>query len=294
MQEKREIVLENILRNVDQLPSLPIVIGKVLELMRNPRTSMTEIGEVVSEDLALSSKILKIVNSAYYGFSQKISTISRALVILGFNTLKSAILGVSVINTFKNIGGNKNNEVFYRREDFWAHSICVGATARVLAKRTKFMEIEEAFIAGILHDIGKLVLDQFSHDNFIKVMHVVADKDITMWEAEKEVLNITHTDIGYYLVEKWQFPTSLVNSVYYHHNPSKAPMASKTLVSIIHIADIITRSIRIGNGGDNSMPPLNNFAWNFLKLNVYDIEAIMEESYQEFERAAAFLDIAKE
>lgn len=273
-----------------QLPTLPSVITIVLELIRSSKTSASDIGQAISSDIALSTKILKIVNSAFYGFPKKIGTVSQAVVILGFNTIKSAILGVSIIEAFDDM--HKGEAVYFDREEFWKHAIGTASASRAIAKVIGFAEVEEAFVAGILHDVGKLILDQFANNKFREIIRRVHTEKIPMEKAEREVIGFTHSSIGSFIIDKWNFPETLSKAVLFHNTPNLSgdDVEINKLVSIIHIANIISRSLNIGSSGEAIMPRLSRFSWDLLKLDVKQLPDIMENTLIEFRNASDFLN----
>jgi HD-like signal output (HDOD) protein len=272
----------------EQLPTLPSVVTKVLNLLSNPKVSAKKIGEVISTDISLSSKTLKIVNSAFYGFPKRISTITQAVVILGFNTIKSAVFGVAVINAFNKY--SKNPVIDYN--EFWTHSVSVGAASRVLAKRCGYDLIEEAFIGGIIHDVGKLILSQFSTNTYQKVMEEAEKKDesYSFSDIERKYLDYDHSEIGHYLVEKWNFPENLSSVIKYHHNPLKAPEnLDKRLIFIVSVANILVNILKIGNVGNFYIEKIPGQVWNALNLKVSQLPEIYDEIKNEYDKSSLFL-----
>ncbi len=272
----------------EQLPTLPSVVTKVLNLISNPKVSAKKIGEVISTDISLSSKTLKIVNSAFYGFPKRVSTITQAVVILGFNAIKSAVFGVAVINAFNKY--NKNPVINYN--EFWKHSVAVGAASRVLAKRVGCDMTEEVFIGGVIHDIGKLILSQFSSTSYQKVIEKANEKDdrFSYSEIERQYISYDHSEIGHYLVEKWNFPENLASIIRYHHNPLKAPEnEEKELIFIVSVANIIINILKIGNIGNYYVEKIPIQVWKALNLDVNELPALYDEIKNEYDNASLFL-----
>jgi len=276
--------LKRIVDDITGLPTLPTVLTNVTKMMQNPRVSAAEVGSVIQSDVSLTSKILKLVNSAFYGFPSRISTVTHAIVILGFNAVRSTAMSVSVFDSF---GGGGETEGFDRMA-FWKHSIGCGAAARILAKRKNIKELEEAFIAGLLHDIGLIILDQFVHNEFVNVIKTVKEKDMSIREAEKQILDgVTHSDLGAWLAKKWNLAPVLVEVIESYHSPSSAS-DHYLLLSIIHVADILTRSLGIGSGGDSRVPLINESAWEKLEIKPEELPSILEEILESAQKADAF------
>ncbi len=272
-----------------QLPTLPAVVTKVLNLLSNPSVSAHQIGDVISTDLSLSSKTLKIVNSAFYGFPRRISTITQAVVILGFNTIKSAVFGVAVINAFDKY--KKSTMLNYN--DFWSHSVAVGAASRILAKEVKYENMEEAFIGGIIHDIGKLIFSQFAPKEYQDVMIKVQEKDpnYSMSDIERDILGFNHSDMGGYLIEKWNFPKKLASVVKYHHRPMMRANggSDETLNCIVSIANVLVNILQIGNSGNYFIEKISQEAWDFLGLSVDNLPDIYDAIKAEYNKSSLFL-----
>jgi putative nucleotidyltransferase with HDIG domain len=281
-----DVDIQKILGKIDKLPTLPFVVTALNDLIRNPQTSAADINKVIMKDPAISSRILKLVNSAFYGFSERISSISHAIVILGFNTVKNVALTASVFDMFAK---EDDPSVQFDRKAFWLHALAVAATSRLLATKVRLPAAEDIFVAGLLHDIGKLVLDQYVHDVFVKVLKVTRQKNCLMKDAEAEVLNgINHSQIGAWLGMKWKLPTGLVQMIGFHHRPMPDDALLKP-IACIHLADILVRSLDIGFGGDQRIPMLSKEAWGALGLRYEDIDVIMGKMEEELSDAEAFI-----
>lgn len=271
--------------NISTIPTLPTVLAKITSLLNNPQTSAEEIGRAITKDQALASKVLKLVNSAFYGFPGKISTITHAVVILGFSTIKNIVLTASIFKTFKK---SKDRSSGFDMEKFWLHSIGCGVTAQILAKHIGNQDREECFIGGLIHDIGKIILCQFLPDEFNQIIKNVREKNILIYDSEKELFETTHQEIGGIILKNWNLPVNLQYAVCNHHIPSKTQDHYIT-TSIVHCADILARAMDFGNGGDNKIPCMEDHVWHTLKLNNKTLQPLLEEINEEFEKAAVFM-----
>lgn len=278
--------LRIMVKNLVKLPTLPTIVSSISDLMSNPNVSVEEINKVISKDASLSAKVLKLVNSPFYGFPRKITTISHAIIVLGFNTVRDLVLSVSVFDTFK---GQSNS---FDRQNFWRHSIGVGVTTRLLAKRIGFMKLEEVFLAGLLHDIGKIILDQYANQLFQKVVAKALEKDLLLFDVERAALGVSHTDVGRWLADSWNLPFDQAEVIEYHHNPKLAKNAIH-IVRCVHAADVLCRAINVGSGGDNSIPLMEPETWDLLKLDAVSLPGILEQIDTEIESASAFINAAK-
>jgi HD-like signal output (HDOD) protein len=264
------------------------MLNNINQMILNPRTSAKEVAQVIASDPALTSKVLRVVNSSFYGFPNRITTITHAIVILGFNTVKSIVLSSTIFDVFRR--SVKPGD--FDRTEFWKHSIGCGAAAKVLGRRINYPMLEELFIAGLLHDVGKIILDQFLADKFQEVLALVRSRDCLIVEAEAEVLGLTHSDVGAWLFEKWNLSKGLVETTRCHHNPQAAGDHQK-FAEIIHMADILVRALRFGNGGDGKVPTVSDSAWRSLGLAEAELDDLLLQTSAEIEKAMVFLDFIK-
>ncbi|RKY90521.1 HD family phosphohydrolase [candidate division KSB1 bacterium] len=276
--------LTRIIGEVEDLPTLPRTILKITEVVNNPRSSAKDLAKVITDDQVLTARLLKLVNSSFYGFPQKISTVTGAIVLLGFDAIRNLLLTTSIFDLFS----NKNRKDRFKREKLWDHSLGCAVGAKVIGNSLGYEKIEELFVSGLLHDIGKIVEILFLPEDFAKVASMVENKNILMITAEEHVLGYTHSEVGKLLVERWNLPPKIVNVIAYHHQPTLAGKFSKE-AAIVHLADILCRAMNMGSGGDNKIPPLNKSAWETLQLKLGSIEPIMEEMEKEFEDISLFL-----
>lgn len=258
--------------SLTDLPTLPDIIFKSNQLFEDPDVLLADVTKLIETDQSIASKILLVVNSAFYGFPGKINTISQAIIILGFNSIRNIMLSVSVFNAFP----KSEHFNFFNLQEFWKHSIGCGAIAKFLGMQIKLPLAEEAFVAGLLHDLGKIVLVQYFPNEFIEALKLVFEKNILLLEAEEEILGVNHMVIGNLLARSWALPPNLIEVLSFHHNPSQSKLEPE-LTSIVHLSDIICRGIGIGSGGDNSIPEIEDFAWKLLNFKVEMIEEWLPE-----------------
>ena len=201
------------LDSISDIPTLPNIVIEVNKLLQDYDTSIKKLGKLIEKDQAMVTKILRLVNSAFYGFRSKIRNIPHAVIVLGFNTIRNAVVSVSIIKAFpeeKTLGG-------FEIADFWKHSIGVAVTSRYLAEQTKLDSPDDCFVVGLLHDIGKVILSQHFTEHFDLVRKSVKEEGLSFFEAEQKLLPVDHAQIGGHLAKKWQFPVSLIDALTYHH-----------------------------------------------------------------------------
>ncbi len=278
--------LQKLLPKIGNLPTLPQVVERVMTLVEDPDTTSAQLASVIATDQALMTKVLKVVNSAYYGMPRRIATLRQATVILGFNTVKNFVLSASIFDSF----GSGSGDVEFDRVKFWEHSIGVGTAAKVLAQRIRLGQPEELFVAGLVHDIGKVVIDDHLHEDFVRILQVVRDKKCRILDAEQEVLGVGHPHVGQLVAEKWNLPGILTESIAYHHTPQLA-LNHKKYVAIVHLADAIARLENLGNGGDSQTPVIDPESWKMLGIPETELGELILRIEEEFKKASVFLSL---
>lgn len=281
--------IRRITESIINLPTLPTVISKMIELVDNPKTSSASLSRLISTDQALTARILKLANSAYYGFPREISTVNQAIVVLGFNAVRETGLSLSVFDMFKNSGDNELFDI----TSFWEHSMGVGLAARMVAKRVAPAAAGEAFVAGLLHDIGKIVYRQYFQSEFEMLMHYVNSEDMELCLAEERVTGTNHAQVGEWLVEKWRLPRRIVESVACHHMPADAPK-EPLFVAAVSLADHICHLSGIGQSGRKGVPEVADATWELLEqggqpVGEEQLDAIQTEFLIEYDKSETFI-----
>jgi len=278
--------MEQLIAHLGELATLPVVIQKINALLSNPRTTAAEVGQAIAADQAIAAKIIRLVNSALYGFPGRISTISHAIVILGFSTVKNVILTTAILSRFdlkKSVHG-------FDMMGLWKHSVATGSIARLIAQEIGYRGKEEAFVAGLLHDLGKVVHALYLPESFMDVVKQAELKHSLFGEAELELHGISHTEIGAWVAEKWNLPADLSAVISLHHAPLKAGNHIM-IASIVHLADILARGMDYGTAGDQSIPIIDMDAWKLLGLTEASLLRVLALSKEEVERASVFLTL---
>jgi len=252
------------LRNLQSLPTLPPVVSKLTKMLGNENTTAVQLAKIIERDQVLTSKVLKMVNSAFYGFPRRISTVSNAIVLLGFNVIRTLVLTASIFEMMQT--GDLS---------LWEHSLGVAAASGILAERLGVSNPDEVTTAGLLHDLGKVVIRTEFPSLYQEVTKLVKKKHIFSREAEEEVLGgLDHARIGHFLTNQWNLPARLIEPIAFHHEPDKA-RKFKEETAIVHFADILVRAWGYGYSGDPWVLPLNDKAWQILALEKKDLEEIM-------------------
>jgi putative nucleotidyltransferase with HDIG domain len=259
-------------KKTDNLPTLPKVLSKISEEIDNDNFSIKNIGELMSHDVSLSARILKIVNSPFYGFPQRIYSINHAIVLLGANVLKSIIISTSVFTAMKEtMAGLSEHSLFCA---FAAKHIAV----KLRAQKINNIDPDIMFSAGLLHDIGKIIIATTFKDDFKKIIEIADKSEKPLADIEHDILNISHDQLGYTLTKEWNLPQSIYLPIKYHHNVNLAD-DFKAETAILNIADFLTRALGIGFSGASYLEKINIDALNILGIDIDFIKSVIEEIY---------------
>ncbi len=255
----KQINLQALLDRDIELASLPNICMEISNVINDPRSSAVHVADVISKDTNLSAKLLKIVNSAFYNFPSEIDTISRAVTIFGTRQLSPLALGASVIRIFKDIPAD-----LIDMESFWKHSITCGVSARIIASHKNIYNTERLFVAGLLHDVGRIILYKFYPHLERECLFWARRSPRLLRNAEVEILGCDHAQIGGMLSKKWSLPSILENVVSHHHPPLRSQYPLET--AIVCVSDILSNALEMGSSGERLVPPLMPEVWDVLGL----------------------------
>ena len=277
--------VQELVRGIEQVSSLPVVFMKVNERIEDPESSAADIGEIIDKDPALTSKLLQLANSAFYGFGGRIETVTRAISIIGFKQLKDLVLAISVRTTFGDIEDNPAIDM----KSFWEHSMACGIACRVLSVYQGSRASESTFVAGFLHDLGRLILLEQFPEKCLQLYSAAREECRPVTEIENEVFGFTHAEVGAELIKMWNLPPSLAEAVAFHHDPTKANEHVE-LAAIVHVADVVVHSCDIGGGGNFRVPPLDKHAWKQTGLKNSVLEPAIKKLHEQFDDSVSFLN----
>lgn len=277
-----------VLEKLNDIPTLPVVAMRVTELINDPNSSSGDIADVLKKDQVLTAKVLKLINSPYYGIPGEVTDVQRALAYLGFNTLAQLVLSISVISVFS---GNNNTK--FSLQAFWKHALGTAVTSEVIARKIGYEKPEECFTCGLLHDIGKIVLLQIAPEEFYKVVELAEKEKMSFFEAERRLEVPTHGYLGEYIADKWRLPMVIRMSIRYHHTDvSKMETildSMKPVVQIVSLANQLVVKENIGYSGDASGGRVTEETLRPLGLAESDLANISERAQKEIDNASAFL-----
>jgi HD-like signal output (HDOD) protein len=268
---KGEVLKKKILRTVKSLPPMPQTVLKAREIMGNPNSDFKELSELLETDQAIAAKVLKLSNSSYYGMSGKISSIQHASVVLGHKALGELI----TMGGTASILGDTLQGYGLEAGDLWRHSLAVAFGARIIAKEKNPSLSNDAFAAGLIHDAGKLILDQHVLERKESFEEFMADGQQTFLTAEKQILEFDHSEIASEVCQNWNIPESLTIAIKYHHYPSRSQ--GNELAYIVHMADVVAMMTGLGLGIDGLVYEADEAAMGFLGLQQEDLNNLMAE-----------------
>lgn len=275
------LVIDDVVRNLLDLPSLPAVVMELLSSIDAQDVDISVLAKKVSHDQALMAKTLRLANSPVYGLQVKVTTLNQAITFLGFQATRNLIIAAAVTGCFA-----EGKCAGFDYKAFWRHSIATAACARVLARRMKFNQ-DYAFTAGLLHDIGRLVLVTSFPEHYAEVLAVRKESDIELLEAERQVLGVDHVAAGIALAGHWNFSDTMQLAIAHHHDP-EAPGAG-FLATIVHVANAIVHALDIARDEDDLVPAVSSVAWTALGLNEESYLHAFRETELQFEEIASIL-----
>jgi len=240
--------LEKIILDTIDIPSLPTVAVKALELINSDSSSIDELEKIISKDQSFSARLLRIANSPYYGMNRRIDTISSGVMLIGFNTMKSLVVAASLKDMHRKFG------LFEQK--LWEHSLGVSVASSLLARVSKLAQPEEALVAGLIHDVGKTILNNSIPDKYALITQKVYEEGTQYKDVEKELLGYTHCDVGGLIARKWKLPKNLEIVIQYHHSetlPVFEDSSFESLCQLVNVADSVCLSQSIGMKGPDSI-----------------------------------------
>ena len=279
MNSVEEII--EILNSVRNLPTLPVVMNKLSAAVRDPNSNAASIARLIEDDPAITARILKVVNSSLYGGGVEIGSVQQAVARLGLTATNNIALSTSIFSAFDRQQNGKFN-----RDAFWQHSISVGIAACVVHEHAKenlkHRHTNEALrLIGLLHDIGKLIMDQFLTEDFSAALDLARATPMPLIGAELDTVGIDHAALGGWLCGKWNMTEDLMLPILWHHDPDSAPPKYWEATALCHMANYICNREQIGDGGDHAEPTCHQAIWKRLGLSISDISIIVDEIHQE-------------
>jgi len=288
MVKSKEQIFEK-LESIRDIPTLPVVLEKLKREMTNPHSDAARIARIVEDDPSMMARILKVVNSPLYASHERIETLPLAISRMGLNAISNIALSTSVFSTF----GPAWQKDFDRKE-FWCHCICTGIAVNVIDERRRNhlmgrYEKNELHLAGLLHDIGKIVFEQYFHDEFVISVLFCKQRSIPLFQMELECIGADHTQVGAWLGARWRLSERLNETIRWHHEPTNAKEEYQELIMMCHAANYICNLVRIGDSGDAVAPSFFRGVWKRLGIDIEDISGMIEQIKEESKNSEIML-----
>jgi HD-like signal output (HDOD) protein len=279
-----------VIGSIRNLPTPPIVFQQIQKVISNPDTSVADVASILSEDPAMSVKVLKLTNSAFYGLQREIDSVKHAVMIIGLEAVKNLVLSASVLNMFKsNVGNREYHEVF------WRHSLATAFGSRVIARQFqdgKIFNPDPAFSSGLIHDIGKMVICCFLSEQHSKITeYMEQNSDKSELEAENEILGFDHAQLGRELMIQWKLPERMADAIGYHHAPDQ-PNASEDFAYLINLADYISHMGTVEGNVDKGRFHASEKTLAFFDYDEDQLESLNQHLTEEYSKAETFMNIA--
>lgn len=282
---------EVLLNKVSELPTLPTIIYELTRLINNPMSSTKAIETVMVKDQSLTTKVLKLANSAYYAIPGGVSSVGRAIGFLGFDTVNQMVLSTSIIKAFKMSGPVK-----FDINLLWQHAIGVAMAAETIGKFIRYQKSSDLFTCGLVHDMGKVILCQIDPELMMDIVGLATEKNMSFLEAETELKSMNHMQLGAVLAKRWQLPMSIQTCIAYHHevNPARRVGVSAEMgknVDIVLLANSIIHELHFGNGGHDKVEPLPAPVLERLGIKADHMPELMKKIQDHLGQAESFLKI---
>jgi putative nucleotidyltransferase with HDIG domain len=261
--------LNKILKKVREIPTLPKVVENVLSIIDDPEVHILKIADLIQQDFTLTTKILRIANSPYYAQRREIVTILEAIVLLGLNTVKELVIAASC----HKILNKKVEGYLLEKGDLWKHSLCCAISSEIIADEVNKSLRDKSYIAGLLHDIGKLILAHYVEEDFLKIISKVEKEKVSFDIAEEEIIGFSHAKLGAEILKKWGFSDEIVRAIEYHHKPD-----SDFLANIVHIADAVSIMLGQGLGADGLLYKISENSFDIIGIKKEEFEKILSKT----------------
>jgi len=263
--------IEEMVQEVSTIHSLPMFYSQLSEAIDHPRSSIADVAKIISEDQGLTARILKLANSPLFGYFSKIETITQAVTIIGVLQVRDLALALSVMNVFAGIPQNLVN-----MEQFWRHSLATGLAAKFMATNQREASLERFFVAGILHDVGRLVLYIRVPELSLELIEQCRTTGELLHRVERQRFGFDHADVGGSLLRRWKIPPRVAEPVERHHDCQRAGQYPRE-AAILHFADIIAHALQIGSSGEISVPELDPGVWERLNVSCHYLPTLVQQ-----------------
>jgi len=290
MQDKDRI-LAVIQTYIAKMPSLPITVSKILQIANDPKTSPSDLNQVISLDPVLMGRVMKLINSAYYSLNNQITSLVRAIIMLGINTVKNLALSTAVLGQLS----SKGNFTALNIDGFWRHSLAVGVTAKLIAikRRKDSKQLEEYFVAGLLHDIGKIPLNNKLSTEYVTALALTDKERLPLYILEERTMEVNHCEVGRLIIKNWNLGPVMEDVVFFHHFLEQYPGSNREVLLTVAAANFFANTYQIGFSGDRYPEKVPLSVFEELGISLDDLEEVEEKANGEIEKAKIFLSVSQ-
>ena len=290
MRDKQQ-VLSVIKTYIAKMPSLPITVSKIVQIANDPKATPSDLNFMISLDPVLMGRVMKLINSAYYSLNTQITSLVRAIIMLGINTVKNLALSTAVLGQFS----AKGNFQALNIDGFWRHSLCVGVTAKLIAikRRKDPKQLEEYFVAGLLHDIGKIPLNNKLSAEYVTALSLTDKERAPLYILEERTMEVNHCEVGRLIINNWNLGPVMEDIVFFHHMLDSYPGNNREVLLTVAAANFFANTYQIGFSGDRYPEKLPQSLYEELGITLDDLEAMEEKVNAEIEKAKIFLSVSQ-
>jgi HD-like signal output (HDOD) protein len=266
-------------------------VSKILQIANDPKTSPSDLNQVISLDPVLMGRVMKLINSAYYSLNNQITSLVRAIIMLGINTVKNLALSTAVLGQL----GKKGNFQALNIDGFWRHSLAVGVTAKLLAvkRRKDPKQLEEYFVSGLLHDIGKIPLNNKMSAEYVTALSLTDKERLPLYILEERTMDVNHCEVGRLIIKNWNLGPVMEDVVFFHHFLDQYPGNNREVLLTVAAANFFANTYQIGFSGDRYPEKLALSVFEELGITLDDLEEIEEKATGEIEKAKIFLSVSQ-
>lgn len=276
---------DKLVKMVKDFPTLPTIYSKVMKTMADPKCTVNDLADIIQSDQSITLKILKFANSPMLGMRTKVENISDAIFYVGFKEIKNIILALSVMKLFAKFKSGSALDIV----KLWEHSIAVGAVTRILGSQVGVKNVEDYYISGILHDVGKLFFIKIFKEKYAKIIEEAVVRKISLNAVEKEIFGKDHCFVGYLLADSWKLPKSIVNCIRYHEKGVSASGEFAKQIACVHLANIIAQAMELGESGDEIVDEPNFEIWSILAIKPGQIAGLYDTFLSHYQKSTSIL-----
>jgi putative nucleotidyltransferase with HDIG domain len=285
--------IKKTIESIRELPTLSLVANKINAVLHDPKSSVSDLSKIIEKDQSITTKVLKLVNSAHYGLMEKVNNINQAIALLGYRNISYIVMTLAVFDALKYV----EKRSFDRRK-FWVHSIAVAIMSQKLARESNFLLLDDIFTAGLLHDLGKVFMDGFMHEEFEQIISKAEDEGLSYLEAERALFDVDHSMIGEWMARTWRLPLHVVAAIKHHHEDIAErkgfSLSQDPFIDIVQIADTAIKIRGYGHSGDGSAfkPTFNKSLYKRLPITQQDVDSQLDTLEKSLKKSEALLNLA--